>query len=409
MSTDSIDNTTERTKKIDQNKKEDALALSVGALAVDLTCDLTNAGMNDKSTYHTSHPGKVTTSIGGVAHNVALAASYRGLQDRVKIISEIDEKDSFIVDSVEKAGILSDGIKKGSRRTGRYIAMHDKGGNLMVACADMETIETLDIDHIKHQIRVSDKAKVVVFDGNINVNQMTEVVKLTDVAKENTTVVFEPTSVPRSAKLARVKNLGVFPNHSLDLITPNHHELETIYSSFKEAEKFDVDNWFPVIDALKVQTIYYPALEKLAKSSPDLSNIISDGSAQQALQLLPYIPNILLKSGSKGVISFQLVTDASSIKKKESHNNGVVCIGNKQLDIGIVVQHFAAQKVDDSEIVSVTGAGDTLLGSLVADIALGKWNLRPGVEMTQAIDRAQKSSALTIQSPEAVSPEIRGL
>lgn len=364
--------------------------------------------MDDKSTYHTSHPGKVSTSIGGVAHNVALAASYRGLKNRVKIISEINEKDKFIVDSVEKAGILSDGVKKSSRRTGRYIAMHDKAGSLMVACADMETIETLDIDHIKNQIRSSDKAKVVVFDGNINIDQMAQVVKLTNAVKEVTRVVFEPTSVPRSAKLANVKGLGVFPNHSLDLITPNHHELETIYSSFREAEKFDVENWFPVIDALKVQNLYYPALEKLAKTSPDLANIISDGSAQQALQLLPYIPNILLKSGSKGVISFQLVTEAGKLKEHGSYD-GVVCIGNKQLDIGIAVQHFPAQKVDESKIVSVTGAGDTLLGSLVADIALGKWNLKPGIEMSEAIDRAQKSSALTIQSPEAVSPDIKNL
>src|SRR5579862_6158650 len=46
----------------------------IGAMAVDLTCTLSNISANSFQ-LHTSLPSQMHTSAGGVAHNVALAAS----------------------------------------------------------------------------------------------------------------------------------------------------------------------------------------------------------------------------------------------------------------------------------------------------------------------------------------------
>lgn len=63
----------------------------------------------------------------------------------------------------------------------------------------------------------------------------------------------------------------------------------------------------------------------------------------------------------------------------------------------------AAELVDESDIVSVNGIGDTFLGALVAGMAKGSRTVE------ELIDVAQKAAVLTLKSKEAVNPEISAL
>ena len=123
------------------------------------------------------------------------------------------------------------------------------------------------------------------------------------------------------------------------------------------------------------------------------------------MQLLPYMPNILIKLGSRGVLSVRLCPkdikfDNESELLRLSGTHADVCI-----------QHHKG--LEHQGIVSVTGAGyeishcrvncsDTFSGVLLAQLASGN-------SIHKAVDIAQKAAIMTLASPHAVSPEIQEL
>lgn len=75
-----------------------------------------------------------------------------------------------------------------------------------------------------------------------------------------------------------------------------------------------------------------------------------------------------------------------------------------------MLKHFPAQHIKGGDIVNVTGAGDTLTGSLLASVLKDGSALFEGdVMLAKAIDNAQKAACATLNCAEAVSPEIRRL
>jgi pseudouridine-5'-phosphate glycosidase/pseudouridine kinase len=87
-------------------------------------------------------------------------------------------------------------------------------------------------------------------------------------------------------------------------------------------------------------------IEMLLKEMPDL---IEEGTVQQAIQMLPYIPNILVKLGPRGTLSVRLVPK----------NNDVKGLRLPGVHADVVVRHHPATQPHG--IVSVTGAGYHLL------------------------------------------------
>ncbi|ANB12914.1 hypothetical protein AWJ20_1192 [Sugiyamaella lignohabitans] len=372
----------------------------------------------------TSYAGEIESSIGGVGHNVALAALYAGAN--VRLVSEVGHDHGDLLDAVSNEGLELSGITTNEgKRTARYVSMNDGTGELLIACADMDIIKDMSPKHVYDEICRAD-AECVFFDGNIGNDQKMAVIRATKrkTGLETGTstprfVGFEPTSVPKSSELAAM-SLGVYPNHDIDLATPNIDELQTMFESFHEAGRFDVDHWFPVIDALGVNETLRLGLENLARSKPELINLIRSGIAQQALHLLPYIPNLMIKSGVLGVLSFQLL-DADQIRDLARFgpsvtNNTVgksistqIAYREGQL-LGVLVQHYPAFDISPSEVVSVSGAGDSFCGVLVAKLAKDtSWLYTANQQKADVIDAAQLAASLAIQTLEAVNPEIRSI
>jgi hypothetical protein len=77
-----------------------------------------------------------------------------------------------------------------------------------------------------------------------------------------------------------------------------------------------------------------------------MPDLIEEGTVQQAIQLLPYIPNILIKLGHRGVLSIRLSPKTTDTVK------GVRLRGS---NADVCVQHHPPTKV--VQVVSVTGAG----------------------------------------------------
>lgn len=75
-----------------------------------------------------------------------------------------------------------------------------------------------------------------------------------------------------------------------------------------------------------------------------------------------------------------------------------------------MLKYFPAQPIEVRDVVDVTGAGDTLVGSLLASsITAGPALFEDDAKLASAIDRAQKAACATLNCEEAVSPDIRRL
>jgi pseudouridine-5'-phosphate glycosidase/pseudouridine kinase len=69
-----------------------------------------------------------------------------------------------------------------------------------------------------------------------------------------------------------------------------------------------------------------------------------------------------------------------------------------------VLKHFPAMPLDSSAVINVTGAGDSLVGSILASLASNSDAIQDVGTVTRMINRAQQAAALTLRSEMAVSP-----
>ena len=137
------------------------------------------------------------------------------------------------------------------------------------------------------------------------------------------------------------------------------------------------------------------------------ADLVVEGSVQQAISLLPYIPNILIKLGSKGILCVRLS------QKSSRAEDGFLSLRSSGPNVDVVVQYFPG--LHHQGIVSVTGAGFYSSQSDVADLFRDTFSgvlmahLVAGNEVEEAIDVAQKAAVMTLSSPHAVSEQIQQL
>ena len=75
-----------------------------------------------------------------------------------------------------------------------------------------------------------------------------------------------------------------------------------------------------------------------------------------------------------------------------------------------MLKYFPPRPIEVGDIVNVTGAGDTLVGSLLASSLTGGPGIfEDDIKLALAIDSAQKAACATLKCEEAVSPDIRRL
>lgn len=376
----------------------------IGALSQDITCTL-----NAENISVSSYPGRITTSLGGTAHNVALASAYCGA--KTKLISCIGDREEAEISKSLSPAIDVSGVRVSDKeRTPRYVCTNDARGELIVACADMDAVYNLDKDFIGTQIDQS-RPEVIVFDGNVGPDQQSAILSSKQ-RDYDPIILFEPTSVPKAARLADLKDLKVFPNSALDIATPNYLELMSMFEEFSYKERFDVHNWFPIIDQLPLSDSFTRMkLDIFARSHPVLENVIVSGLVQASLQLLPYIPNLFVTNGSNGVISFQLVEHLKDRTGGVKDGPNSVYILSKDRSYGVLIQHFPVTvEVSADDAKSVNGIGDTFCGALVAQLSKSRaWLRDDGPMKKEIIGRAMHAASISLQTYQAVNSEIASL
>lgn len=338
----------------------------IGAVAMD-----TISKLEPGHHLHDSNPGSTKTSVGGVGHNVALASTYAGGQTVLILAVGDDHMGHTIRNSMNMTnyGIMV----KPESRTASYTSVHGADGELLVACADMKIIQEDNSQHIILQLEEL-RPSTVVLDCNLSVSVMNKVLNF---ILGRSKVIVEPTSIHKA------KNIGEL-NYSLDLITPTVSELNAIYDTLEQKEKFD-DDWFEIIDSLKLDDIQRFILKH------KVADLYKQGIIQKCFRLLPFSSNILLKLGKDGVLSIGQT-------KKSIFNHGKSQI---QTD-NFYIDYYPIPKENETlDIVNVTGAGDTLLGYLIGNYEY--------MDKHKLIYNCQLASGLALSYQDAINPMIKEL
>jgi len=302
----------------------------------------------------------------------------------------------------------SDGPKQ-IHRTAQYVAVNDQKKDLVVAMADMAIFSNrgykITDDHVDgKQIRA---AKWTVIDANWDPRVIHILARAA--LQRKSLVAFEPVSVQKSARLfnARFQENSVeklacdiYPHNKVNLASPNKYELAAMHAEAKGNGLMEKDDWWRVVDAMGIPSS--GARDRFVQLTN--SKMADEGIPVQAIQLLPFIPIILTKLGSEGVLHTELLkhddprlTDPVAAPYILSRcANGTEEIG------GVYMRLFPAVEVVE-DVVSVNGVGDTFLGVLIAGLASG-WKLDEDL-----IHAAQRGAVMTLRSSKSVSLKVHNL
>ena len=234
-----------------------------------------------------------------------------------------------------------------SESTATYNAVFDHEGELLTAVADMTILEKLSFPKDFSKLP---KSGPVCIDANMSVEHMREVIEFCTLTKR--ILIFEPTSVPKSCKIFDA--IKDFENRYDIIVTPNYDE------TIEMAKR--------VVGSSSSELSEYLASE-LCKDIPK-KLLVSAG------KLLTLFDKAVIKLGPKGVL-----------------------LGQK--DGRRVAWHYFKPQEAPQKIISVTGAGDSMVGSLIS--ALCRVESSDILGVANAVKSSMKASMLSIQSPRAVS------
>ncbi|KAL4974501.1 Indigoidine synthase A like protein-domain-containing protein [Aspergillus desertorum] len=412
------DQATSETKSESSIKRESVEKMDIlvaGSLAIDLACDYVPAAGQTTPLSRTSNPAVIKQSLGGVGHNVAFASSSLG--NSVMFCSVVGEDLSgrAALTSLQQENLPTSGVKvlpaSSGARTAQYVAVNDATRNLHVAMADMGILQlpaaTLDFDGFWEPVVSRTKPQWVVVDANWSSELLSKWVAAAN--KHGARVAFEPVSTAKSQSLfkkgpeteAAVGESACVPNNTVSLASPNEFELASMYTAARENGLFDSAGWWRVIDAMGMSSS--GSRERLVAMTS--AALVDEGIPQQSIQLLPFLPCIITKLGVRGVLLTQLLKPGDSRLTDPEYSPYILSrAASDDLIGGVYMRLFPpAAKLADDAIISVNGAGDTLLGAVISGLASGHGKVE------DVLPLAQEASLLTLKSAGGVSKKLAQL
>ena len=386
--------------------------LVAGALAADLSCDyspLEGFANSVKPLPHTSNPAIFSRSVGGVGHNVALAAHYAGASTLLSSAVGDDITGRALVEQVRTSGLPSVGIQvldlAPDARTAQYAAVNDTKKELVIAMADMSILSCRLLDSKAHweQIMAQYRPRWVIIDGNWSSSIISHI--RTAARSIDACIAFEPVSAQKSSRLIKlIKPDAVIPDPFVDLATPNVFELQTMYHTARDALLFESESWWSIINALNLPR---GGSRELFIQLTD-SRLVDQGVPQQCLQLLPYMRSVVTKLGAQGCLVSQLLPPGDPRLRDPDYAPyifGRACEEERTVG-GVYMRLFPpAELVKPEDVVSVNGVGDTLLGVLVAALVKNG----AGARVEDVLMMAQQAAVKSLKTSRAVSEGVKGI
>lgn len=181
----------------------------------------------------TSVQGTVVQRPGGVARNICEALGWLIGPERVKLISVVgqDPAASVLLQHWRSLNHAAETIRVSTASTPTVSAVLDLDGELLACVADTAAVETdLSATWVRGCLRLStaDAPALVLLDANMAADELEVVAQ--ECSLHGVPVFFEPVSVPKSVRAARILQC-------LDYIKPNRAEVAEIAASVRQLHR----------------------------------------------------------------------------------------------------------------------------------------------------------------------------
>ncbi|KAH6580245.1 hypothetical protein BSLG_000352 [Batrachochytrium salamandrivorans] len=336
--------------------------LIIGGTVCDITAKF-DGSTQENELLRTSTPGTVFQLLGGVGRNVAEACQRSGGSPYFLSAIGDDEIGKHALSTLKTSGLSIEDVeivKGGSTAT--YSSVMHHNGELLAAVADMKIH-----DHIAKNVRINDYIRqkspsVVCMDANSPESVFEDVIN----SIKNTSIVlcFEPTSIIKSRKLF---NLSPDLFTQVQVVTPNRDEL------------------FSMSDALDKVISSNESFKDF--QAPQNSDLIT----KSITNLLRAFKMVVVKCGADGVVIGRRIRQ------------------NKSSDLPYEILYLKPTR-QLNEVVSVTGAGDSMVGTIISGLSSLPLPLNledvKSSEIVRIVRAGMKAAEFSLQSKDAVSPLI---
>lgn len=180
------------------------------------------------------------------------------------------------------------------------------------------------------------------------------------------------------------------------------------------------ERWWNIIDNFGLGSVFRTDLVQLAKRQVSdtasdlgtLSFIADKGVVQMAVNLLPFFQHIVIKCGKIGVLIVMRANRAKASAWAAERSNlhcRYIVAHSPTSDEMVIIRHFPPLQATRNVAFNSTGAGDSLVGVLLAVLARNPHAFNSPQTLSRALDIAQQAAVLTLQSSHAVSPLLSSL
>ncbi|MBQ6333878.1 MAG: winged helix-turn-helix transcriptional regulator [Erysipelotrichaceae bacterium] len=168
---------------------------------------------------HYDHPADISSSVGGVMHNIIV--NYAKLGGKTRLISAYgdDSYGSQIVKDCEKNGIdISDCLEVKGHSSGVFLQVQDENNDMFLAICDMSILDVLNSEYIYSKADIITRAGLVVIDPSLKEEVIEAII---DICKDKVPVYIDPISDNYAMKMAPYAG-------NFELIKPNRSELASL-------------------------------------------------------------------------------------------------------------------------------------------------------------------------------------
>jgi pseudouridine kinase len=194
----------------------------------------------------TSNPGTTGLTPGGVGRNIAENIARLGGDVHLVSVVGHDALGDELLRHTALAGVDITHVCREDVPTGTYTAVLDRGGELVVAIADMAAADMITPAVVAEAVELIAGADLIVLDGNLAAETVLGVLALA--ARSGVRVMLDPVSVPKSQRLAAVVR-------DLWCVTPNRAELSALTGLDTTADA-DVQKAIDALHDRGVETVW---------------------------------------------------------------------------------------------------------------------------------------------------------
>eukprot|EP00794_Sanderia_malayensis_P012071 gene12071-13315_t len=321
-----------------------------------------------------TNKGKLYQTFGGVGRNIAECVARLGVQPLLISAMGKDSQGDMMLEHLQKLNMDTRGILVSSDvPTASYSAIMNNSGELLLAVGDMHIHEEIKQDFIQDFEDDIKKAPIVCIDGNLDTSVIERALQLC--IKHDVPVWYDPTDMTKATKPFSTEAW-----RAVTYVSPNKRELQALHAAIcnrqEGMENFNSDG-------------------SLDFSRPTEDQVIT-ACIRMSRDILPKVTCLVITLGRFGVLVLrnELCDEPFPVK-----GNMTAC--NEKAGL-ISATHYPSVNEDivpDMKIRSVSGAGDSLAGTMIASIIRGD-------EPHICVKAGLRAAFLSLQTHDAVSDQV---